>query len=104
VSAAAFVQARREGDGLHGAMGLAGAAIGCAFFLFVSMPGVWSIGSLPTESYCLFAVWGILGICFFLSVLGRDREGRFGRSALVWLFMLFFIFTATHLWIRQEAH
>ncbi|MBO4296848.1 MAG: amino acid permease, partial [Desulfovibrio sp.] len=104
VSGAAFVQARREGDGLHEAIGLAGTAIGCAFFFFVSMPSVWSIGDLATESYCLFAAWGILGICFFLSVLSRDREGRFGRSALVWLFMLFFIFTASHLWIRQEAH
>ncbi len=104
VSAAAFVQARREGDRLHAAAGLAGTVIGCAFFFFVSMPSVWSIGSLATESYCLFAVWGILGICFFLSVLGRDREGRFGHSALVWLFMLFFIFKASHQWIRQEAH
>ena len=104
VAMAAFVQARRAGDRLHEVLGLAGTAIGCAFFLFVAMPSVWSIGTLDTESYCIFAVWGILGICLFLSVLRRDREGRFGRSALVWLFMLFFIFTSSHLWIRLEAH
>ena len=103
VSAGAFVQARRAGDRRHAALGLAGTAIGCVFFLFVSVPNLWSIGSLATESYCLFAVWGILGICFFLQVLRRDRAGRFGHSALVWLIMLFFIFTSSHLWMRHEA-
>ncbi|WP_297670245.1 amino acid permease [uncultured Desulfovibrio sp.] len=104
VSVCAFSLARREGSRLFRATGAAGILLGIAFCIFTALPNIWSIGSLPTESYFIFSLWGVLGFVFFLNVFRRDTSERYGRSTFVWLVMLFFIFVSSLMWMRQEVH
>ncbi|MBO4300999.1 MAG: amino acid permease, partial [Desulfovibrio sp.] len=104
VSACAFLLARREGNRLYQKTGLAGMLMGVAFCAFSFMPHLWSIASLPTESYLIFSLWGVLGFLFFLYIFKRDTSEKYGRSTLVWIFLLFFIFISSLMWMRQEIH
>ncbi|MBQ7586101.1 MAG: amino acid permease [Desulfovibrionaceae bacterium] len=104
ISYCAYKQAKLEGKNLFKITGIIGTFLGIAFCLFTSMPNIWSISSLSSESYFIFSLWGILGFVFYLYVFKRDKEEKYGRSTFVWLTMLFFIFVSSLMWMRQEAH
>ena len=104
VSICAFKQAKSEGNSLYHATGVAGIVLGMAFCAFTFVPNIWSIASMPTESYLIFSLWGIIGFLFFLHIFRRDVTERYGRSTFVWLVMLFFVFVSSLMWMRQEVH
>ncbi len=104
VSVCAYKQAKSEGNGLYHATGVAGIGLGMAFCAFTFVPNIWSIASMPTESYLIFSLWGIIGFLFFLHIFKRDVTERYGRSTFVWLIMMFFIFVSSLMWMRQEVH
>ncbi|MBQ7608379.1 MAG: amino acid permease [Desulfovibrionaceae bacterium] len=83
--------------------GALGIVLSGALSLFIFLPSFWSIGSLATESYLIFALWGMIGFIYFLKVFKNDKSERFGRSTMVWLSMLFVIFTSTLMWMRQDV-
>ena len=84
-----------------GALGL---AISLAFILYFMVPAFWVIGALSEESYFVLAGWSILGFIVFRLIFTRDRTHLLGKSTVVWLVLLFLIFFASHMWVRQTTH
>ena len=104
VSVCVYRQAKSEGKVLYRFTGMAGIFFGSAFFAFAFVPNLWSIASMPTESYLIFSLWGLIGFLFFLHIFKSDSSERYGYSSFVWLVMLFLVFVSSLMWMRQEIH
>jgi signal transduction histidine kinase/ActR/RegA family two-component response regulator len=104
ISVAAFVVAKKHGDRRIMTCGMVGIAVSVVFFVLPLIPNLWSVTTLSTESYLIFAAWSILGLIFFRYIFQRDRQNRFGKSTIVWIAMLFIIFYTSTMWVRQAAH
>ncbi len=102
-SAAALRSARREGNRLVIASGMAGLLISLLFVLYFLIPNLMAVKTLSTESYLILAAWGILGFAFFLYLFRRDRARRLGRSIVVWVVLLTLIIFTSTIWMRQAT-
>ncbi len=100
-SAAALKEARAEKDRKMTAFAIAGVIFSVAFALYFLIPNISSVSTLGTESYLILTVWSILGLVFFLSVFGKDKKGRYGKSIVVWLVLLFLIMFTSVVWMQQ---
>ncbi|MCR5346321.1 MAG: amino acid permease [Fretibacterium sp.] len=103
-SAAAFKLARREGHRRAQWMGGLGVLISAGFFLLAVVPNFWVVNTMAAESYLILTLWGVLGLAFFRFIVVKDREGRFGKSTVVWLAILFLLFFVSAIWMRQEIY
>ena len=102
-SAAAFKLARQEGKRGVAAAGLAGGVISALFFLYFLVPNIWTVGALSSESYLILILWSVLGFAFFRWVFRRDTGGRFGKTTVAWVALLFLIFFTTMLWFLAST-
>jgi len=100
-SAAAFKVARKEGDRVPAAMGLAGLVLSAAIAGLFLVPVV-SV-SMGTVSYLALVMWCIAGLVFFLFAFHKDASHRFGRSSIVWVSLFLAIVALSHIWARQTA-
>ncbi|MBE7009014.1 MAG: amino acid permease [Ruminococcaceae bacterium] len=103
-SAVAFKTARENGNMPVQVTGALGALISVLFFLYFLVPNFWTVSALATESYLILIAWSILGFLFFHFVFRVDKERRFGKSTVVWIVLLFLIFFASMLWLREATH
>ncbi len=101
-SACAYITAREAGDKKFEITGIAGIIFSTVFAMFLLFPNFWSADILATESYFVLVAWSVCGFVFFQKVFDRDVEQRFGKSVVVWIVMLFFIFFGSLMWVRQE--
>lgn len=99
-SAAAYASARRNGDKRIQVTGIAGLVMSAVFFLYFMS---WSAGAMSTESYLILATWSILGFVYFRYVFSKDTEGKFGKSTIVWIGLLFLIFFTSLMWVKQAT-
>ena len=99
-SAAAFKRARREGDRLTTATGIAGIAMSIVFCLLLLVPNYISGSALSAESYLVLAIWCIAGFALYWHVFRNDSRQRFGRSHIVWTGIVVLIFFSTLMWVR----
>ena len=104
ISLCAYRVGRDEGKRAIAITGIVGAVLSAVFFIFPLIPYLWSVSALATESYLIFATWSVLGLVFFRIVFKQDTTGRFGRSTIVWMAMLFLILFSSTMWVRQSAH
>ena len=102
VSAAALKTARQREDRAERVTGLAGLAAMVIYGLYLLLPSLISTGSLNKETYFLFIIWSISGFLYFRSILHRDREKRFGVSAIVWVVLLSMVLFISLIWMRQS--
>ena len=72
-------------------------------FLFLLVPNVFSENKLATESYLILAVWSIVGLIFYWYVYRHDDKHMYGQSTVMWMLMVFLIFFASVMWIRQRT-
>ena len=100
-SAAALKAARQDGDKWVTVTGVAGIVISVAFALYFLIPNLSSVSTLATESYLILTIWSILGLLFFRRVFGKDTKRRFGKSIIVWIFLLFLILFTSIMWMQQ---
>ena len=103
VSACAYIVAKRENLPRYRITGVLGVVCSTTFALFLLFPNFWSSNILATESYFVLVAWSVCGFVFFQKVFDRDEAQRFGKSVVVWIVMLFFIFFGSLMWIRQET-
>ena len=103
-SACSLVVARDEGNRLYKVTGVIGAVSAIVFLVFPLVPNIFTVSALAPESYLILAAWAILGLVIFRIVFQRDRHGVFGKSTIVWIFMLFLIFFASTMWMRQVTN
>ncbi len=102
-SAAAFKCAKVSGNRRIRIFGIAGVVISAFICLLLLIPDLVAGNALSAESYLLLAFWGIIGIVYFRSIFGRDKNRRFGTSTVVWLALLFLIFFTSLMWVRQVS-
>ena len=62
-----------------------------AFLLFLLFPSIFSDYTIETETYVLIAIWSIIGLVFFNSVIRKDHARKFGKAVIVWIALLAFI-------------
>ncbi|MBR3561889.1 MAG: amino acid permease [Oscillospiraceae bacterium] len=99
-SAAAFVNAWKDGRRSVQAAGAVGLAMSLVFFFYFMAS---SAQMMATESYLILAGWSILGFVFSRFVFTRDEARRFGKSTIVWIGLLFLIFFTTLMWVKQAT-
>ncbi|MBE6381844.1 MAG: amino acid permease [Lentisphaerae bacterium] len=104
VSYCAFVRAKREKKRFVKATGIIGLVISVTFVIYFMVPNFWSVSAFATESYLILAAWGILGFMSFRKIFRVDQHDRFGKSTVVWLVLLFLVFFASLMWVRQATH
>ena len=102
-SACAYFTAKKESRRLFRITGIAGVVISTIFALFLLFPNFWASDILATESYFVLVAWSAFGFVLFKNVFERDTVQRFGKSVVVWIVMLFFIFFGSLMWVRQET-
>ncbi len=102
VSACAYITAREAEDKKFAITGVVGVIFSAVFAMFLLFPNFWSADILATESYFVLVAWSVCGFVFFQKVFDRDVAQRFGKSVIVWMVMLFFIFFGSLMWVRQE--
>ena len=102
-SAAAWREARKQGDRLFMATGVAGMVVSLLFALEFLVPNIVSIKTLATESYLILAAWGILGFAVFRMILKRDENKRLGRSTIAWIVLLGLIIFTSSVWMHQTT-
>ena len=100
----ALAMARREGRRPMVVVAAVGVAAAVAFFVFPLVPNFWSFSALANESYLILAAWAMLGLLLFWVVFRRDQEARFGKSTIVWIVLLFLIFFASSMWVREVTN
>ena len=100
-SAATFKLAKRDGDRVSTATGLAGLVFAAATSVVFLLPA--ASATIGTVSYLVLVLWCIAGLVFFLFAFHRDTSHRFGRSSVVWVSLFLVIVSLSHIWSRQTA-
>ena len=103
VSASALETAKLRGDRREQWTGRAGLILMVGFGLFLLLPSLFVTGSMASESYFLFTVWGILGFLFFHLLLKRDHTNRFGNSIVVWVALLSLVLFTSLVWMGEDT-
>ena len=99
-SAAAYKNAKDNNDSVYRFTGLFGMGVSVLFFLyFMSI----AAGAMATESYLILTLWSILGFVYFRTIFSKDEEHKFGKTTVVWIGLLFLIFFASLMWIRNAT-
>ena len=102
VSASAYKIAKVRSDENEQRYGLAGVFITIGIEAYLLIPNLFRAGSMEKETFFLFVVWGILGFIFFRNILRRDKEGRFGKSLIVWIALLSLVLLIALIWMSQS--
>lgn len=101
VSGTAFKLAKQEGHKPVLLAGAAGIVVMIVFLMLLLFPNIALSDTMSTESYFLFAVWGIFGFIFFRRVLADDNKRRFGKSLVVWIALLLLIIFSSLTYLGQ---
>ena len=72
-----------------------------AFLLFLLFPSLFSDYTIETETYVLIAIWSIIGLVFFNSVIRKDHARKFGKAIIVWIALLAFIVLMAMTWAER---
>ena len=103
VSASAYKTARDRQDSIEIRTGLMGIIVMVLFGAFILLPNLFSQSTMSTESYFLFAVWGVLGFIFFRNVLSRNKNNLFGKSIIVWIALLSLVLFTALVWMGEST-
>ncbi len=103
-SAAAYKRAKHEENTVALVFGAIGLLAAVFFGLFLTVPNLWLLSAMATESYLILAIWSILGFVFFRWVFSKDEEQKLGKSTVVWIVMILVIFFSSLMWTRQSTH
>lgn len=82
------------------ATGIFGVAVSVVFCLLTFIPNFLSGRSLSTESYLLLSIWCFAGFVVYRRVFVLDTQGHLGKSIVVWVTVLFVIFSSSLMWFR----
>ena len=103
VSACALKLSRQHGDRRGMWAGILGLFFMVCIGLYLVLPDLFASEPVGGESYFLFALWAVLGILYFRTVLKRDGKARFGRSLVVWVAMLSLILFVSLVWMSHSV-
>ena len=84
--------------------GTLGIVISTFFFFFPLTPTLWNMNTIATESFMILMAWSIVGFIVYRAVFMHDQENRFGKSAIMWVTMLFILLFSAVMWERQVTN
>ena len=102
-SGCALKTALKEKNRLYSITGAAGLAASFMFAIEFLVPNFTAVKTLSMESYFILAFWSILGLLYFRTVFGLDKERRYGHTIIVWVIMLALIIFCSGVWMDQET-
>ena len=102
-SAAAFKTAREEKSTQGMVFGVTGFIVSLFFAIAFLIPNLISVKTLATESYLIFAAWGLIGFLVFYWLLRHDDKHRLGRSNVALIVMLGLIIFTSTVWMSQST-
>ena len=100
-SVAVFKASGLEGSGKDRLISGICLVILAAFAIFLLFPGAFSDYTIATETYVLMALWSLLGLLFFHTVIQKDHARKFGKAIIVWLALLIFIVLMAMTWAQR---
>jgi len=97
-SAATYISAKKIGSAKYKITGALGVIISVMFILLLLVPNLilpsfWDSATLNTMSYFILVMWSFLGFACFKKIFSQDKLHRFGKKIIVWIVMLFIIFS-----------
>lgn len=92
----------KEGRRADALSGFVGCAMMLVYFLFLVVSNFVSGGTISSESYFLFSAWTVIAFLRFHSLLKNDRERVYGRSNVVWMFLLSLVLVLTLVWMVKN--
>ncbi|MBO4375572.1 MAG: amino acid permease [Lachnospiraceae bacterium] len=100
-SYAVFRHAGHDNKRAERITGLIGMALMICFLLLLLIPGLLPFDAMEMESYILFIVWAILGLCYFRWLIYRDRNREYGQRFIVWIILLVLVLFASMMWVSR---
>ncbi len=104
ISAAVIKVAKSKKDTIHMMSGLLGLVCMIVFIVGLVILDIVFEEKIQTGSYFILIVWIILGSILFGALLKRDGSKSFGKSIIVWVVMLFFIFFISLIWMKKSIY
>ena len=101
VSAAELKIGRTEKNGFKIFMGLVGTVSMIALGAATILPSLVSAGELAGETYLLLTVWSLLGFVYFRYTLSHDKNQSFGKSVVVWVFLVALVLFSSAVWMQK---
>ena len=103
ISHGVFCQARKAGNTREEVTGMAGMVLMAVFLLLLLIPGFLPFHAVETESYVLFIVWSVLGLCYYQFLLRHKHKRERGEGVLVWVILLVLVMFASMMWVSRET-
>ncbi len=101
VSAAELKVGRTEDSRIKIVMGFLGMITMIILGLATVLPSLISVGELASETYLLVTVWALLGFMYFRYTLSHDKNQSFGKSIVVWVFLLSLVLFSSAVWMQK---
>ena len=96
-----YKDAKKEGSRVETITGGCGIVIMTGVAILLLAPKLIAYEAMGAPSYLLFAVWSMLGIILFRSVLKRDTGNKYGHSIVVWVMLLLLMLLTTMMWTNR---
>ena len=100
ISICTYVLAKKDNDRRNMYRGMFGIVSLSLVFLMLLIPNIFSENEIATEAYLMLAVWSLAGLVYYRVIFKKDKEGRYGKSTVMWILMLFLLFLSTNVWMR----
>ena len=100
-SAVTKIAAERH-DTKERVIGVSGLILMAAYGAYLLIPNLFTVGSMETESYFIFALWSLLGFIYFRMILRRDTERRYGNSIIVWISLFSLVMFISLVWLCRS--
>ncbi len=104
ISAAAIKVASAKKDKANMMSGLIGLICMAVFIIGVCVIDIVYKEKIETGAYLILIIWIIAGFSLFGTIIKKDKTKSFGKSIIVWVVMLFFIFFISLIWMKKSIY
>ncbi len=104
ISAVAVKVASTKKDKANMISGLIGLVCMAVFIIGVCVIDIIYKEKIETGSYLILIIWIITGFTIFGAIIKKDKTKSFGKSIIVWVVMLFFIFFISLIWMEKSIY
>lgn len=102
VSAAELKVGRTENNRLKIFTGFLGTSTMVILGVATVLPSLISTGELARETYLIVTVWALLGFVYFRYTLSHDKNQSFGKSVVVWVFLVALVLFSSAVWMQKS--
>lgn len=74
------------------------------FGALLLLPNLLTTNTLAPETFFIFTSWSVLGFFLFEQLQKRDKQERFGQTAIVWISLLTLILFSSIAWMSRASY